>query len=157
MLGGYIGFTPPVHPPVRPSARPPVRPASGVRSVAPTVLVGSISYLYILSSKFRRCVVFKITYTIVKWILILAIFLTFVTFYYVLFWLGSWCESLAWVIMGRRGVSQNAGVLVVLVIPGLTTMIIHKHQSNSHELHLNRLLHVPDCFTVSTLCTYLSA
>ena len=29
-----------------------VRPASRVRSVAPTVLVGSISYLYILSSNF---------------------------------------------------------------------------------------------------------
>ena len=27
-----------------------------------------------------------------------------------------WCESLVWVIMGRRGVSQNAGVLVVLVL-----------------------------------------
>ena len=35
---GYIGFT------------PSVRPASGVRSVAPTVLVGSISCLCILSS-----------------------------------------------------------------------------------------------------------
>ena len=32
-----------------------------------------------------------------------------------LFWLGIWCESLVCVIMGRRGVSQNAGVLVVLV------------------------------------------
>ena len=27
-----------------------------------------------------------------------------------------WCESLVWVIMGRQGVSQNAGVLVVLVL-----------------------------------------
>ena len=33
-------------------------------------------------------------------------------FDFVLFWLGIWCESLVWVIMGRRGVSQNAGVLV---------------------------------------------
>ena len=46
---GYIGS-------VRPSR---VRPASHVRSVAPKVLVGSISYLYILSSNFRRCVVYK--------------------------------------------------------------------------------------------------
>ena len=38
-------------------------------------------------------------------------------FDFVLFWLGIWCESLVWVIMGWRGVSQNAGVLVVLVIP----------------------------------------
>ena len=36
-------------------------------------------------------------------------------FDFVLFWLGIWCESLVWLIMGRRGVSQNAGVLVVLV------------------------------------------
>ena len=47
--GGYIGS-------VRPSR---VRPASHVRSVAPKVLVGSISYLYIVSSNFRRCVVYK--------------------------------------------------------------------------------------------------
>ena len=36
-------------------------------------------------------------------------------FDFVLFWLGIWCKSLVWVIMGRRRVSQNAGVLVVLV------------------------------------------
>ena len=35
-------------------------------------------------------------------------------FDFVLFWLGIWCESLVWVIMGRRGVSQNTGILVVL-------------------------------------------
>ena len=33
----------------------------------------------------------------------------------VFFWLGIWCESLVWVIMGQQGVSQNAGILVVLV------------------------------------------
>ena len=38
------------------------------------------------------------------------------SFDFVLFWLGIWCESLVWVIMGRRGVSQSAGILVVLVI-----------------------------------------
>ena len=52
VAGGYIGFTP--------SVRPSVRPASRVHSVAPTVLVGSISYLYILSSNFRRCVACKV-------------------------------------------------------------------------------------------------
>ena len=41
---------------LRPSICLSVRPASRVRSVAPTVLVGSISYLYILSSNFRSCV-----------------------------------------------------------------------------------------------------
>ena len=38
---------------------PSVRPASRVRSVAPTVLVGSILYLYILSSNYRRCAACK--------------------------------------------------------------------------------------------------
>ena len=32
-----------------------------------------------------------------------------------LFCFGIWFESLLWVIMGRQGVSQNAGVLVVIV------------------------------------------
>ena len=35
-------------------------------------------------------------------------------FDFVFFWLGIWCESLVWVIIGRRGVSQNAGILVGL-------------------------------------------
>ena len=78
----YTGFTP--------SVRPSVRPASRVRSVAPTVLVGSISYLYILSSNFRRCVVCKVSGKITS--------------------------------MGQRGKSQNAGVLVVLVIIYLNWM-----------------------------------
>ena len=43
------------------SVRPSVRPTSRVRSIAPTVLIGSISYLYILSSKFRRCVACKVS------------------------------------------------------------------------------------------------
>ena len=33
-----------------------------------------------------------------------------------LFWLGIWCEWLVWVIMWRQEVSQNAGILVVLVV-----------------------------------------
>ena len=36
-------------------------------------------------------------------------------FDFVMFWLGIWCESLVWVFMGQRGVSQNTSVLVVLV------------------------------------------
>ena len=70
------------------SVRPSVH-LSRVCSVAPTVLVGSISYLYILSSNFRRYVTCKVVGKIPKFV---------------------------WVIMGRRGVSQNAGVLVVLVL-----------------------------------------
>ena len=51
---GYIGFT------------PPVRPASHVCSVAHTVLVRSISYLYILWSNFRRYVACKVSCKISK-------------------------------------------------------------------------------------------
>ena len=36
---------------------------------------------------------------------------------------GIWCESLVWVIMGWRGVSQNANVLVVLVMILLSYLI----------------------------------
>ena len=53
-----------IRPSIRPSVRPTVHlsvcPASRVHSVAPTVLVGSFSYLYILSSNFRRCVKCKV-------------------------------------------------------------------------------------------------
>ena len=60
LLGGYNGFTPSIH------------PASSVRSVASIVLVGSISYLYISSNNFRRCVAcqvkwFGIPKKITKW------------------------------------------------------------------------------------------
>ena len=82
-----------------------VYPTSHVCSVAPTVLVGSISYLYILSSNFRRCVACKVSCKI--WI-----FGNFLNFDFVLFWLGIWSESLVWVIMGQWGVSQNEGILV---------------------------------------------
>ena len=100
-----------VRPSVRPSARPSVRP-SRIRSVAPTVLIGSNSYLYILLSNFRRCVACKVSCPISKfefWH-----FFKMCNFDFVLFLLGVWCESLVWVIMGRRRVSQNAGILVVL-------------------------------------------
>ena len=43
-----------------------VRPTSRVRSVSPTILVGSISYLHILSSNFRRCITCKASCKIAK-------------------------------------------------------------------------------------------
>ena len=70
---GYIGFTPPVCLSVRLSVHPFVHPASRFRSVTPTVLAGSISYLYILFSNFRRCVAPKFSCKIVT-IKFLAIF-----------------------------------------------------------------------------------
>ena len=62
VVGGYISFTLSVHLSVPPS----VRPACRVCSVAPTVLNGFISYLYILSSNFRRCVACKLVSKILK-------------------------------------------------------------------------------------------
>ena len=44
-------------------------------------------------------------------------------FDFVLFWLGIWCEPLVWIIMGWWGVSQNAGVLVVLVLDCIITAL----------------------------------
>ena len=105
VVEGYIGFTP--------SVRLSVRPAFRVHSVVPTVLVWSISYLYILSSNFRRCVVCNVIakFQNLNFWQIFQIY----NFDFVLFWLWIWCESLVWIIMGRQRVSQNAGVLVVLV------------------------------------------
>ena len=44
---------------VHPSVCPSICPASRVHSVAPTVRGVSISYLYIFSGNFRRCVMYK--------------------------------------------------------------------------------------------------
>ena len=96
---------------VRLSVRPSVHPTSRVHSVVPTVLVGSMSYLYILSSNFMRCVACKFFLQNLNF----WQFFKLCNFYFVLFQLGIWCESLGWVIMGQRGVSHNAGILVVLV------------------------------------------
>ena len=97
-----------------PSVPPSVRPASRVRSVAPTVLVGSISYLYTSyqgtsegMSNVKSLTKFQ---NLNFWQ-----FFKICNFDFVLFWLGIWCDSLVWVIMGRRGVYQNAGILIVLV------------------------------------------
>ena len=45
-------------------------------------------------------------------------------FHFVFFWLGIWYESLAWTIMRPHQVSQNAGVLVVLVYLPLFLQVI---------------------------------
>ena len=100
-IAGYNGFTPSVGPSVP-------RPVSTLWRLHfwldPFIL-------YILSSNFRRCVKFFANFpNLIFWH-----FFKICNFDFVLFWLGIWCESLVWVIMGRRGVSQNAGVLVVLV------------------------------------------
>ena len=105
-----------------------VRPASHVRSVAPTVLAGTISYLYILPSNFR-CVACKVSCKIS----IFGICFKICNFDFVLFWLGIWCESLVWVIIERRGVSQNAGVLVVLVLLVFIRLHLQLHVLTVHK------------------------
>ena len=104
--GGYIGFTPSVRLSVRPSVRPSVpRPSR-------------IPRLQFWLDPFHIYASYKATSEGVSRAKFLAKFWQFFkicNFDFVLFWLGMWCESLVWVIMGRRGVSQNAGVLVVLV------------------------------------------
>ena len=49
-----------------PSVRPSVCGQNCVRSVSSTILVGSISYLHILSSNFRRCVACNVCFKIEK-------------------------------------------------------------------------------------------
>ena len=83
--GGYWFHS--IHPSLRLSICPSV-PHPRVCPVAPTVLVGSISYLYILLSKFWRCVACKVSGKISK-LEILAIFFSICNFDFVCFDLGS--------------------------------------------------------------------
>ena len=95
---------------LRPSVCPSVCPASRVRSVATTVLIGSISYdacYQTISGDVWRVKFLAKFQNSNFWQ-----FFKIWNFDFVLFLLGIWCESLVWVIMGRRGVSQNTGVLV---------------------------------------------
>ena len=91
LLGGILVSLPPS---VRPSRIPcPL-------CVAATVLIGSISYLYILSSNFRGCVTCKVLAKFQN--LNFWQFFKICNFDSVLFWLEIWCESLLWVTMGWR-------------------------------------------------------
>ena len=95
---------------LRPSVRPSVRPVSCVHSVAPTVLVGLISYSYIISSNFRRCVACNVSCKISKFEF-LAIFSNLQRWLCLvltrdLMWTTSMANHVA------VGVLQNAGVLV---------------------------------------------
>ena len=59
LKGGYTGFTSSVRLSVHRYVRLSVCGQNGVRSVSYTILTGSISYVHMLSSNFRRCVVCK--------------------------------------------------------------------------------------------------
>ena len=97
VVGGVIlvSLRPSVRPFVRPSVPHPV-------SVASTVLIGTISYLYILSSDFRGCVACKV-HCQIKQFEFLAFFFQICNFDFVLFSLVIWFESLVLVNMGQRG------------------------------------------------------
>ena len=62
LKGGYTGITLSVCPSVRLS----VCGQNRVRSDSSTILIGSISYLHILSSNFRRCVACNARFKIQK-------------------------------------------------------------------------------------------
>ena len=96
------------------SSRPSVRPTSCVRSVAPNSS-GWIHFIFIhlIKQLQKVCHVESVLQNFK--IEIFGNFLYICNYDFVLSWLGIWCESLVWVIMGRQGVSQNAGILVVLV------------------------------------------
>ena len=105
VVEGYICFT------------PSVSPTSRVCSVAPTVLDGSISYLYLLSSRFAVSKLFRKISKFEFLANLKKITLTLSSLTWDLMWITS---------MGNHGVgwwglevSQNAGVLVVLIIIGI--------------------------------------
>ena len=62
LIGGYTGITLSV----RPSVRLSICGQNRVRSVSSTILIGSISYLHILSSNLRKCVACNASFKIKK-------------------------------------------------------------------------------------------
>ena len=102
-------------------------------SVSSTIPVGSISYLHILSSNFRGVLRVRVIAKFWNFWQILEI----CNFDFVFLWHELWCESLVWVTLGRREVSQNAGVLVVLVF----FMIFATSNTDSVASNLMSFLH----------------
>ena len=111
LKGRYIGFTLSV----RLSACPSVSPSvDRIMSALYLLLVGSISYLHILSSNFRRCVMCKVCFKIQKFVILANSLNLWLWLCLLLTWDPIWLNSM--VIMRQRGYPQNAGVLVALVV-----------------------------------------
>ena len=108
VVGGYIGFTPSVNASVP-------RPSRITCPLCTAYSSGWIHFIFIHLTKQLQKVCCLLSFLQNFKISIFGNFFQMCNFDFVLFSLGIWCESLVWVIMGRRGVSQNAGVLVVLV------------------------------------------
>ena len=87
-------FCPSIHLSLCPSVPLSVCGQNHVRSVSSTILIGSISYLHILSSNLRRCVVWNASFKIKK-------------FDFVFFWLGIQYDSMVWVIMRQWGLTSE--------------------------------------------------
>ena len=106
---------------VPPSVRLSVCGQNRVRSASSRILTGSISCLYMLSSNLRSCVACKVFFLFQN-VLDFGKLFILVTLTLSSFDLGSNVDwSVVWLIIGRWGYSQNAGVLVVLVHCGLVT------------------------------------
>ena len=112
-------------------------------------------FIHLIKQLQRVCRVLIFLQNLKFWFL--AIFFKYCNFHFVLFWLGIWCESLVWVNMGRRGVSQNAGVLVVLVLPAVKTTYVERppnlvvilysfYYTNSYIVHQEHV--IPDLLTL---------
>ena len=101
VVRGYIGFTP--------SVRLSVRPSRILCPLCSSYSSGWIHFIliHLIKQLQKVCRVQSLLQNFKIWIL--GKFLRFVTLTVLQ------CESLVWVIMGRHGVSQNAGILVVLV------------------------------------------
>ena len=117
-----------------------------VRFVSSTILMGSISYLHILSSNLRRCVACKACFKITN--------LKFWRIFYicnfdlVFLWLGIQYDSMVWVSMRRRGVSSDrrrSSCSSCL----LNSKLIIVHMV-IHEMHVS---HIYQC--VSAILQYL--
>ena len=91
------------------------------RNHCPLGIFNNMCWIYfisiILSSNSKKCVACKGLYKII-------IFSKFLKLMTVLIWLGIWYESIVWVIMEWRGISQNAGILVALVSDSRSTLIV---------------------------------
>ena len=127
LKGGYTGFTLTVCP----SASLSVCEQNSVRSVSSTILTGSISYLQILSSNFRRCVACKIfpTSKNLKFWQILWI----CYFDFVLFWIGIQYESIVWVTRMWNMISS----------PAKPTMCLEQKSENFNFQSRNVTLSMP--------------
>ena len=101
---------------IRPSVRPSVRPSRIMCLLCSSYSSGLIYFIFIHLIKQLQKVMSHVMFLAKFQNFNFWQFFKIGNFDFVLFWLGIWCGSLVWVIMGRRGVSQNTGVLVVVVL-----------------------------------------